>query len=242
MMPYGNRFRKRFQAPILASPKKGRRARRASGAVLSVLRSGSRDRPSFRSGGETQGGRRRDAAVISRSGSRSGCRAALETSRTDGPSERASEVGARSRRRRRRHGRCHRRRCRARRCRPWRTERLNRGHAGPGPGRARPSTSATSAGGEQIRRGRRPPDHRSVDSRRLVAGSDTPPPGTYTPGATPPPGATPTRRARHAPTRRARHPVRQRGGEAHAAQPGGRPCQLSWHNSTIRTGEFGYRQ
>jgi hypothetical protein len=43
------------------------------------------------------------------------------------------------------------------------------------------------------------------------------------------PGATLTHTPEATPMRPERHPVCQRNGEAHAGQPGGRPCQLLWH-------------
>jgi len=127
--------------------------------------------------------------AVGRVGSRAGCRVTLATSRPGQPGEAGtSEEGTGSRRRRRQH------RVRVAAVAPGeRSTRRGRTRGQAGARRGARS-AATSAGGEQIRRGLHPPDHRSVDSRRLVAGSDTP-----TPGAT-------------------RRP--QRPGAAHVGQPG----------------------
>jgi hypothetical protein len=97
------------------------------------------------------------AHVICTLGSRAGCRAAPERSGTDRPATRAPGHG--------------------RRPRPGsrspvspQANRAPESRSGGGP--ARTPGARMSAGGEQIRGGLLPPDHRSVDSRRLVAVSD----------------------------------------------------------------------
>ncbi len=90
--------------------------------------------------------------------------------------------------------------CRGRRCRSWRTERPNRCRAGARPGRPRPRRPPEA---NRSVEGPTHTDYRSVDPRRLVAGSDIAPSG-----------ATPDRSARW---RRSCRPAWRS------------PCQRSWH-------------